>query len=61
MAKSKPTIECPDCKGAGQVSRPPVVDAEGIERAYAGRHFPMLCDRCGGSGRAPAPPPGPQG
>jgi DnaJ-class molecular chaperone len=50
-------MECPDCKGVGTKPRPEA-------KADAGAHwsvFPMLCDRCSGSGEVMAQVPKAEG
>jgi DnaJ-class molecular chaperone len=37
-------MECPDCKGKGIKTRPETSEMD------VKSHFPMLCDRCSGSG-----------
>ena len=56
--KTRATVPCPDCKETGVVPRPQTATEEGqFDSAYASRHFPALCEKCNGSGRAVAPPP----
>lgn len=59
-----PPVECPDCKGVGTKPRPERCNAADAIYPYFGAHwsvFPVLCDRCSGSGDVPAAPPKTEG
>lgn len=46
-------MECPDCAGKGTKQRPQSEDAK--LKAY--NNFPLICDRCSGSGEVAAAKP----
>jgi DnaJ-class molecular chaperone len=50
-------MECPDCKGKGTTERPQSDDA----KLKVINLFPMLCDRCSGSGDVRAAKPQTEG
>lgn len=57
-------MECPDCKGVGTKPRPERSHASDAVNPYFGAHwsvFPVLCDRCSGSGDVPAALPKTEG
>jgi DnaJ-class molecular chaperone len=50
-------MECPDCKGKGTKPRTEAKDGAGAHWSI----FPMLCDRCSGSGEVLAAKPKEEG
>lgn len=50
-------MECPDCGGEGRKARPQSEDP----KLKALNHFPLICDRCSGSGEVPAAKPKTEG
>lgn len=57
----KLTVSCNTCNGSGYlpaegITAAPDTDDYNKQMREVRRHFPRLCDKCGGSGRMPAPP-----